>query len=493
MKLLWQKLIFKCFMVTLPLWLLWLFIWIAPNFCYPVSYIPNVWNKEFISSAHKENYDTVIIGDSMANSAFVPNYLSEYTVNLASNTNNPFTAYYILETYLKNNQTPKTCYIMFADHHMKSINGFYVLTLRIHHLTFAQEIELFRNAVLYNEGTIIRNNWQTDWLSSRLRLPHLYMLTFFKLGFLKYKHVLETLHLGEIHKGSFISRSLRESKCAEQEIWDKYEVKPLYDFYYKKILDLCNKKGIKVRIIIMPKGSWIYTTDNYMQTMRDYYHNLTSQYPNVAYIESTGEFKRYHFSDHHHLNMRGSLKFSREIKKMFPQDFADSGEKSSQTIEGMEDYLCFENTIADIVSRIVNTNFSALLILKQKTNDKDEELLSVLKEHYCMNKSCLDFLNNANPKTNKVLYIDGLKKEVSIFDNEKMFLTVTKSKNKMSINVPMWQNKHFEFKSNQENNLSQIILLNNYDEKILFVKDFSFSNGQYRILCNKKKKKKKKN
>lgn len=491
MKRLWQKLIFKCFMVTLPFWLLWIFIWIAPNFCYPVSYIPNVWNKEFINSVHKEKYDTVIIGDSMADSAFVPNYLSENTVNLASNSNNPFTTYYVLETYLKNNQTPKTCYIMFADHHMKSINGFFVLTLRIHHLTFAQERELFRNAVRYNEGSLIRNNWQTDWLSSRLRLPHLYFLTFFRLGFLKYRQVLETLHLGEIHKGSFISRSLHESECEEQEVWDKYEVKPLYDFYYRKILDLCNQKGINVRIIIMPKGSWIYTTDNYRQTMRDYYHNLTSQYPNVVYVESIGEFKRYHFSDHHHLNMRGSLKFSREIKKMFPKDFTDSGEKSSQTIEGMDDYLCFENTIADIINRIAGTNFSALLILNPNIHDKDEELISVLKEQYGNVKSYLDILNNADTKTNKVLYINGLKKEVSILDNEKLFLTITKSKNKMLIDVPMWQNKHFEFNSNYENDSSQIILLNNYDEKILFVKDFSFSDGQYRISCDKKKKKKK--
>ena len=138
-----HKLIFKCFIVTLPLWLLWAYIWIMPTNIYSARNRPLIWNKNFINTHHKNKYDTLIIGDSLANSAFLPNYLSDNTINLAVNTANPFTEYYILDTYLKNNQAPKTCYIMFADHHMQRINGFYPKTLYLHQLTFNQEAEIF--------------------------------------------------------------------------------------------------------------------------------------------------------------------------------------------------------------------------------------------------------------------------------------------------------------------------------------------------------------
>lgn len=483
---LWLKLIYKCFMVTLPFWILWIHIWTNPLSYYGAFDNANfLWNKKNINTTQKQEYNTLILGDSLANSAFVPEYLSEDTLNLALSTSTPFNTYYILKTYLKHNKPPKVCYIMFADHHMYRINGFYERTLYTHHLSFLQEMELFYNAKRYHEKSVLKKDWFNNWLSYRFRLPNQYINSIMNSGFNQNYIKNKTIYdLAEMHRGTYISRTTRESKYNKKDVWNKYKVKPFYNLYYKKILDLCKKENIKVHIVILPKGPWMQVNDSYWQSMREYYNSLMQKYPNVTYIDEFEGFERCHFSDVRHMNMKGALKFSQEIKKRYPQDFNNSLKISPKTIKGMEDYISLENTPANIIRRIAGYNFSVVLIFKSNRGGKDNELVDVLNEYYNVNTNLFSFLYGKNLSKDQILYVNGLNRNVSLLQYDEMSdnIKIKNDGKKIYIDILKWNNKPFEYKISKLNGDMDLIVLNNYDKKILFVKDFSYPKTQYEVV-----------
>ena len=78
-----------------------------------------LWNKDFCSTPHDSQYDVIILGDSVANSAYMPEILSDHTVNLSIGGTTPMEAYYILKEWLHHNKAPKTVYMSFMDFHLQ--------------------------------------------------------------------------------------------------------------------------------------------------------------------------------------------------------------------------------------------------------------------------------------------------------------------------------------------------------------------------------------
>ena len=107
------KLIIKCGCVMLPLLVVCMYIR-----SHPLAFMDNeaphyLWNKIKTNTAGGQTYDVLILGDSAANAAYMPEALSGTTLNLALGGTTPVENYYTLQDWLAHNPAPKACYISF--------------------------------------------------------------------------------------------------------------------------------------------------------------------------------------------------------------------------------------------------------------------------------------------------------------------------------------------------------------------------------------------
>ena len=82
MKQVW-KLCVKCFWVALPVTVLWVYMWTHPLAFLDAEAPYYIWNRNKTNTAQEQPYDVVVLGDSTANAAYVPEILSDKTLNLA--------------------------------------------------------------------------------------------------------------------------------------------------------------------------------------------------------------------------------------------------------------------------------------------------------------------------------------------------------------------------------------------------------------------------
>lgn len=75
------KMMLKCLYVMMPLLLIWIYIW-KNLFAYvdeEAHYY--LWNKQKTHVMQDQYYDTIILGDSVVNAAYILEILSDLTVN----------------------------------------------------------------------------------------------------------------------------------------------------------------------------------------------------------------------------------------------------------------------------------------------------------------------------------------------------------------------------------------------------------------------------
>ena len=155
-----MKIILKCLIALLPLWLIWNTA--ANNFegyaDGEASYYK--WNHDVVNSSDSKDYDVVILGDSTSNAAYLPEFLSGSTVNLALGGASATENYYILYNYLKNHSAPKVCYLSYADAHLQSEDCYWQRAVYFHLLDYKQAKEIYDRAVYYQDMSVVQTREQ---------------------------------------------------------------------------------------------------------------------------------------------------------------------------------------------------------------------------------------------------------------------------------------------------------------------------------------------
>lgn len=282
-----------------------------------------VWNRGVCNTKNNKAYDVLILGDSTSNGAYVPELLSDSTLNLALGGTTSVENYYVLKEYLDHHEIPKVIYLSFSDAHMVSEDCFYARTLYSHRFHFDSLSEILSRAKYYNEPSIMTDTYQTDWISYALYLPNKYMTSMMNGSLNQRKEENDrAMQKINLHRGRYISLGNGTNTAAGEIVFDRFSVMPLFDEYYKKIIELCAQNGIAVRVVKLPLDENVVFTDQYEAEFWNYYSALLRQYDNLTVEwldESDGHF---YFGDVVHMNNRGARNFSETIKTIYPEDFS---------------------------------------------------------------------------------------------------------------------------------------------------------------------------
>lgn len=366
------RFIVTCGSIFLPV--IWLCLYSGTNlFAYVDGEGPCLlWNREKVNAAQTKQYDVIVLGDSTANAAYVPALLSDRTLNLSLGGATPSENYHTLRNWLAHNQPPKTCYISFADFHFAIEDWFWKRTMYLHLFRPWQNLEIMRTAMKFKEPSILTEHYAADFIGYELWFPDKYVTALINAGFnMRYNDNRAAKRSVELHSGCYMTRNVRESPSANIRKFDRFTVEPFFDYYYRELIELCLDNGISVHIVKLPIPNPAYS-NNYYKTFWNYYGKLKRDYPNITVDFFPGYDGKY-FVDRWHMNNHGSLRFSTELKTLYPNDFGDEALSTGQ-VAAINDYVKAENKVEEILHWINGKDYTVAVC------DRTGEFLSFYKK-----------------------------------------------------------------------------------------------------------------
>ena len=354
-------------LVTVPLVLICLY-----TKYYPMNYGDDempyyLWNRSITESSDPERvFHTVILGDSSANAAYLPEALSEDTINLSLGGTTPAENYYVLANWLKNHEVPETVYLSFMDYHMVYDNMFYDRTVYSHLLTKEQEKEILHAAEEYGEENIAIADAEKELFFYEWYLPNKYLPALLNGGFNERKEANQKSYDSiRMHRGAYIGLTVDCYSDTDPNEYSSYPVNPFFDYYYRRILDLCQDKGITVRIVSLPKTGNSVLSGSFRNQRDGYYEGLCEAYDNVTYFNAIDTMPVKYFHDWEHFNLYGGWAFSDLLKQYFPEDFR-TDEWSEATKAAVLDYMNRAEDAAGLCAFADGHAFTAVAISNQK-------------------------------------------------------------------------------------------------------------------------------
>lgn len=341
------RLAVKGIFVMLPMIIICIYTWINPLGFMTDGTPFDLWNKEMTGAEQDKDYEVIILGDSTANAAYVPEILSGGTINLSLGAITPMESYYILEEWLKHNTAPKACYISFLDYHLRDTNTFWNRTMYTHRFGCRQNLEMLKTALDYGGTSIVTEDYAKDFIAYELRLPNKYITSLMNAGFnQRYEENTEARRLSALHGGRYIARGTKAYSSQKTIKYKEFKVHPLFDDYYRRLIELCIENGIQVRLVKLPLADNEIFTDNYKEEFQNYYEQLKKDYPEIT-VDWIPAYRQEYFADKNHMNSHGALKFSRELKERYQEDFTK--EISAGQIEAVNDSIAEENSVEQII------------------------------------------------------------------------------------------------------------------------------------------------
>ncbi len=366
------RILISAVLVLLPVFLICMYIRL-----FPMNYADGeapyyFWNRDVSRSSSDRRYRVLILGDSAANAAYLPEVLSEDTINLSLGGTTPVENYYVLSDWLNAHEAPETVFLSFMDYHMIYDNMFYERTVYAHRLTPSQEREVLSEARDCQDENIAIKDAEEQLFQYDHYLPQKYLPALLNAGFSSRRAENEAHYAAvSLHRGAYIGLSDAVYMDTDPNVYDSYVVNPLYDRYYRKILALCQEKGIQARIISLPKTGNSVLTERFHNQRDGYYEALAEEYPCAQYDARIETMDNRCFLDWEHFNTSGAWLFSSRLRRMYPDVFHEEV-PSDETLIGQLEYLKLIPQPDQLLNCLNNDYFSALLI----TQDSRLALLS---------------------------------------------------------------------------------------------------------------------
>lgn len=362
------KLSIKCILVCLP--------FIAfPFYCQHFmldflghDYVGPYWNKNFTNTKQERYYSTIILGDSTANAAYLPEVLSDSSVNLALAGSSTIEGYYTLYDYLKHNEAPEDVFISYMDYHLEEDDFTWDVSNYIHKFSPVQNQQIKQMIKKYSDNSLeelTAENYDFEVTLYSIYSPTIYANSVLN-GIVEDRKDENKNFYDETKTrlGRYCSITNTEYEPETVMGYSTFKVGLLQHMYCKKILDLCEKKDINVHLVKLPLSTDAGFIDNYEAEVQYYYDSLLEDYDNVDFYWFHTTYEHEFFCDQYHMNNHGSFRFSRELKEQYPEVFADDNpaEASMVRMEAFDADISGENYMGELTKWIADKPYTLVML-----------------------------------------------------------------------------------------------------------------------------------
>ena len=358
------KLIIKCILALIPLWVICVFIAKSPLSYLSPDSVSAYWNKEFTQTKQDKKYDVVILGDSMAATSFMPELLSDSTINLALSGSSPVEGYYTLKDYLENNDAPSDVFISYMDYHLQHDDFTLSTCNQVHKFSIGDYLEIYRTIKATGANGFEDINMDEYWdkaIASGFYLPSEYIASIIntineggRLESNRQAYDEVTVHAGRACK---MTNDISSSSGIR---YDDYSVSALQGTYYKKLVDLCEDNQIKLHIIKLPLDVNTMFTDEYTAKVNGYYMNLLKDAKFAEFRWYPADYAVEWFWDDYHMNQHGSYRFSMQLKQDYPDIWGSTATSPRQMLAVNNDIM-IENEPAELFKWIDAKDYTVVI------------------------------------------------------------------------------------------------------------------------------------
>lgn len=377
------KLSIKCILVLIPLWLAIFYAWHNPLAYLSTDSVPLYWNVQASNTSHDKYYGVLVLGDSTAAASFMPEMMSDDTLNLALPGSSALEGYYTLEDYLSHNEAPTDIFVSYMDYHLEQDSTTWDVSNHVHKFTHQQNKEIYEALntfdITESDNIPIDDYWRTV-LAYELYLPSQYINSI--------TNALADSRIEENTK-SYEKQTMRNGRMcvmtnavADEEEWVAYTdfaITPFQDYYYKKIIELCEENDISLHIIKLPLTFKMAFTDEYVQQVNDYYDDIMDDHDNVEFVWYENSYYTEWYWDIYHMNQHGSMRFGLQLQEDYPKLF--SGECSAAQLLMIDDDIDIENIPAELFWWIDGKDYTVLMYYGMGADNSMEDIYPAYLQH----------------------------------------------------------------------------------------------------------------
>lgn len=324
----------KIILVFLPVILIWIFL-----ASFPYSYMDGEYSyyregKDYrTGKTDIKDADVLILGDSRAKSAILPELLdelggSENCVSLAQGGSTSVEAYYALTEYIANRGVPKKVYLSESAYHFTSFDGFWTRTVYFDAISFSDAMEVIRTARANRETSALQEAGGSGFFSLleyKIKSPTKYMTPLVKSFSEDRSAINQEAYQEMVARKGFKTFVSWWPTSAEYDMTG-FVLLDTLDQYYRKILDLCVENDIEVYSLNMPLIETTFEESKKISVpFSAYFEKLQKDYPNAQYpnvhIETTFvPYGEQYFDDADHLNEEGAKVYTRWLVETYGKE-----------------------------------------------------------------------------------------------------------------------------------------------------------------------------
>ena len=280
---------------------------------------------EITNSEHL--YKNIIIGDSRAIAAFKPEILGNTYYNLALGGGSPIEGYYILKKVLKQQNKIDTLIVSFAPFHLEKADSFWERSLKFGFLNFKEIDEIFyefndSNEVFweFNDSTYYPNDIYSYLFHAylnRIKFPTKVRPELAKSLFLRGAINEKVYEEIKVNRGYYnFGREEKSSQLNSEAKRNKFRSKSIMIESLEKLFTLAKENDIAVVFQATPmnKASYDALNPDYVKDYNILMADLSFKHDEVDFYGAVFFYEDIFFGDPSHLNIRGTNKFSEEIK-----------------------------------------------------------------------------------------------------------------------------------------------------------------------------------
>jgi hypothetical protein len=268
-----------------------------------------------------------IFGDSAVMDGIQPEKLGQGVINCALNGSTPIESYFLIKRLMKTPVHPKAVIISYGMYHFVHPDFYWENSVKFGMVGGADADEVMRHIVELKDKELTTDSgfWNLEqrlhsFLLSR-GFPSYYISSLIAESFgARKKENDEVLALVAKTRGQYYFPLADGSKSLNADTKLKtFVVSPVIDYYFRKTLELLKTENIPVYFYVMPinESSVPHLDAGVTKAYQDYLEGLTRedhQFHILAKFRTVYSWKL--FSDHAHLNEKGTSRFNQEFAKI---------------------------------------------------------------------------------------------------------------------------------------------------------------------------------
>lgn len=287
-------------------------------------------NKDY-AMGHENYCRVLIMGDSSAKDSYFPRVLSDGgdVYNFALNGASPIEEYYYLQEYLQYNDAPEYIVYTQASFRMENAEYFWNRNIYFHRMP----TEAMKDILLNYDKFIDVDGMQSEEPIVQCIEYSVYSLTRYGEAvingfFDKRRYETNFYNYYGVQSNQGRAQTGWMEYCdeiAEDVYLTNYEVNPVVEEYFFKFLELCKENDIIVIYQSAPYNECTFEEMNegYLDEYTAHMESISEEYSNLYFEPGWMVYGPENFADPHHLNAKGAVRFSEDIKRKYSFVFSN--------------------------------------------------------------------------------------------------------------------------------------------------------------------------